>query len=204
MLLSVPGDIPAVTFTSFEDEETPTSNEKRPSTLVAVVKPTIFSEEDTESSGALSRLPSPMERSGSICQAADGQSLPVPEEFMDASENSIEESVIEETKVVSGLEAALRSKARLSSRLRSVPEKHSLVSFVQDIRRRGLEPDRRVSAAGLCTTTPIPNKANLEPADASTIVVKRRGISIHLHPWLFKASKTKYYRLSHLKRQNDV
>ena len=39
---------------------------------------------------------------------------------------------------VSGWEAAIRSRARLSTRLRSVPEKHSVVSFVHDIRRRGL------------------------------------------------------------------
>lgn len=173
MLLSVPGDIPHVTFTSSEEDLSEhQSNEKRPSTLVAVVKPTILSSStDEDSSGALSRLPSPMERSGSICQAADGQSLPVPVEFMDElhSESDLEDKV-------SGIEAALRSKARLSSRLRSVPEKHSLVSFVQDIRRRGLEPDRRVSAAGLCSTTPIPNPIQaLDSADASTIVVKRRG-----------------------------
>jgi hypothetical protein len=57
-----------------------------------------------------------------------------------------------------------------------VPEKHSVVSFVHDIRRKGLEPERRVSAAGLCTTTPIPmSKHSLEPGDASAIVVKRRG-----------------------------
>ena len=81
---------------------------------------------------------------------------------------------------VSGWEAAIRSRARLSTRLRSVPEKHSVVSFVHDIRRRGLEPERRVSAVELCATTPLPvspcSKATLEPSDASTIVVKRRGM----------------------------
>ena len=87
---------------------------------------------------------------------------------------------------VSGSEAAMRSRARLSSRLRSVPEKHSLLSFVQDIRRKGLESERRVSTAGsmMCTTTvPVPivplqsssNKNTLEPGEASSIVVKRRG-----------------------------
>ena len=39
---------------------------------------------------------------------------------------------------VSGWEAAIRSRARLSTQLRSVPEKYSIVSFVHDIRRRGL------------------------------------------------------------------
>ena len=33
----------------------------------------------------------------------------------------------------------MRSKVRLSNRLCSVPEKHSVVSFVQDIRRAGIE-----------------------------------------------------------------
>ena len=33
----------------------------------------------------------------------------------------------------------MRSKVRLSNRLCSVPEKHSVVSFVQDIRRSGTE-----------------------------------------------------------------
>ena len=81
----------------------------------------------------------------------------------------------------------MRSRARLSTRLRSVPEKHSLLSFVQDLRRKGLEPERRVSTAGMmCTTTvPVPitpqssqqssNKNTLEPGEASSIVVKRRG-----------------------------
>ena len=85
---------------------------------------------------------------------------------------------------VSGWEAAIRSRARLSTRLRSVPEKHSVVSFVNDIRRRGLEPERRVSAVELCATTPLPvspcSKTTLEPSDASTIVVKRRGIYAHI------------------------
>ena len=79
------------------------------------------------------------------------------------------------------MEAAIRSRLRLSNRLCSVPEKHSVVSFVHDIRRMGLEPDRRTSSAGLCTASPIPNppgsKATLEPADAADIVVKRRGRS---------------------------
>ena len=85
---------------------------------------------------------------------------------------------------VSGWEAAIRSRARLSTRLRSVPEKHSVVSFVHDIRRRGLEPERRVSAVELCATTSVPvspcSKTTLEPSDASTIVVKRRGIYAHI------------------------
>ena len=79
---------------------------------------------------------------------------------------------------MSGPEAAMRSRARLSARLRSVPEKHSVVSFVQDLRRKGLEPERRVSTAGLCSSSPVPqpttpSRNTLEPGEA--IVVKRRG-----------------------------
>ena len=140
---------------------------------------------------SLSRLPSPMERSGSLIGEPQ---LPAPLEFMDQkeiscwSDSELEEMGDENKKgavhlsPVSGWEAAIRSRARLSTRLRSVPEKHSVVSFVHDIRRRGLEPERRVSAVELCATTPIPNspisKSTLEPSDASTIVVKRRGKNI--------------------------
>ena len=72
---------------------------------------------------------------------------------------------------VSGPEGAMRSRVRLSQRLRSVPEKHSLVSFVHDIRRQGLESDRRVSSAGICTISPVPQpvtptRNTLEPGEA--------------------------------------
>ena len=78
---------------------------------------------------------------------------------------------------VSGSEGAMRSRARLSNRLCSVPEKHSVVSFVQDIRRAGLNESERRSSSGN-TITPVPradSKNTLEPGDAADIIVKRRG-----------------------------
>ena len=106
-----------------------------------------------------SPMPSPMERSGSSL-IGDPQ-LPVPDEFCDGpSISSCEEDddrrvsyffsekkkekmttpfigyicLLQHLSPVPGAEAAMRSRARLSHRLCSVPEKHSVVSFVHDIR----------------------------------------------------------------------
>ncbi len=87
--------IPIVTFSTSESEEDlkhcleqdqkTETEERRPSTLVAVVKPIQAKQELTnpeEDVLSLSQLPSPLERSGSI--VGDPQ-LPVPPEFEDKS-----------------------------------------------------------------------------------------------------------------------
>ena len=71
---------------SKDETNASSSDERRPSTLVAVVKPIQASSSSASQQAlsddelTLSRLPSPMERSGSI--VGDPQ-LPVPVEFMD-------------------------------------------------------------------------------------------------------------------------
>ena len=87
---------------SKDETNASSSDERRPSTLVAVVKPIQASSASpsqqplSDDELTLSRLPSPMERSGSI--VGDPQ-LPVPVEFMDKLQSSDEDN--EDLKVVS-------------------------------------------------------------------------------------------------------
>lgn len=68
---------------------TVTLNKERPTTLIAVVKPVQQLEvEDPDDIITLSRLPSPMERSGSLVGDPE---LPAPDEFSDLPANDEDE-----------------------------------------------------------------------------------------------------------------